>query len=604
MQHIDEKFKDNDPVVTVEKIQGILRSVGIEVTEKWNDSGVEHCYSLSLSANKGVPSANGKGITKEFARASAYGEFIERLQGGLFFYKFQSICRQKDMNIQSFAPDAKYSTADELVQNGVWMDYLIQEYKSLGISRESIIEQCKAYACSNDGRILTIPFYSLFDDEYVYLPAGFVDQMYATNGCCVGNTKEEAWVHALSEMMERHASLKMLLSGAAAPRIPDEVLFQFPTVSKILRQLRKSGEFDVEIFDYSLGNGFPIISTRIISKKTHSYRVNVAADPVFEIAIQRTLTELFQGKNIHNVTKKHNGLILGKVSDIPAVDNVINQLETSSGLYTADYFANELTNDKECSIYADNSRKNNKELLEYMLGLYRQLGKPVYVRNFSYLGFACYRFVVPGFSEALSVRLAEKIPEYAIAEEAGRTLRNIADASDDDLQWMLIHSDMIRGVMSRYHQFGRIAGIPLSGNVNLLLACVTRAYAAYRLKQYKEAIRYATSAMGTFSDDDQKYISCVNKYLDLMCAGIRKDKIRSILYKFFDSKYPDELYRNLDDGLTPYDKYLIRCDYESCQSCQYQEYCSFHGAQLMNQKVGKYYNSFANGQDRAEFALG
>ncbi len=74
MQYIDEKFKEAKPQDTVAKIKGILDSLGIEVYETWYDSGLENCYSLTVSAKGGIPTSNGKGITKDFARASAYGE--------------------------------------------------------------------------------------------------------------------------------------------------------------------------------------------------------------------------------------------------------------------------------------------------------------------------------------------------------------------------------------------------------------------------------------------------------------------------------------------------------------------------------------------------
>ena len=182
-----------------------------------------------MTGKGGLPSANGKGVSKELARASAYGEFIERLQGGLFFYKFWEIGRDADMDLPGFAPDIKYVTMKELEETGDWMDYLIQSYGN-GLTRNAIAKFCKLYAHTDEDKIATVPFYSLFEGKHVYLPIGFVDQIYATNGCCVGNSKEEAWVHALSEMMERHASLKMLTSGEAAPKFSEDVLKQFPTV--------------------------------------------------------------------------------------------------------------------------------------------------------------------------------------------------------------------------------------------------------------------------------------------------------------------------------------------------------------------------------------
>lgn len=602
MQYIDEKFKDNEPKKTVENICNILSSLGISVKEVWHDSGVNNCYSLTVHADSGIPSSNGKGVTKDFARASAYGEFIERLQGGIYYYKYQSLTRNPGIDIQSFAPDAKYVSLDELIQDGEWMDYLIEAYPEYQLSRASIGEMCKAYSLTETDEILTIPFYSLFEKKYVYLPVNFVDHMYSTNGCCAGNTREEAWVHALSEMMERHASIKILLSGKAAPEIPKEVLMQYPTVSKILNQLLESGEYEVNIFDYSIGNGFPVVSTRIISKKDHGYRVNVAADPVFEIAVQRALTELFQGKNLDSVTKSHNGDVLAKVSDIAPVVNVINQLETGNGLYTAEYFANELTCTRDSAVFPDNSNLSNKQLLTYMLGLYKQLNKPLYVRNFSYLGFPSYRFVVPGFSEALAVRFGDLIPEYLIADEVSGTLRNAKNATTDELSWMLNYSNMISGVIGRYNVFSRISGIPLTGG-NSMLCGITRAYAAYRLGMYQQAIGYINGCINALNIEDSEYFKCVNRYLTLKMSGVPDDQIKSILSKFFQCSYVQKLYGNLDSEKTPYDDYLIACDFKNCERCQYQQYCSFQKIKELNAKVGAIYREFVEGQAHSEFTI-
>jgi len=602
MQYIDEKFKDMKPEDTVRRIQDILRGIGIEVEEDWNDSGVESCYSLTVSARGGVPSANGKGVTKEFARASAYGEFIERLQGGLFMYKFQSVGRDPDMNLQNSAPDAKYMTVEELEENGEWMDKVIMACKNPRVTRKSIAKLCRIYACADDGRILTLPFYSLFEKKHVYLPIAFVDQIYATNGCCAGNTREEAWVHALSEMMERHATLAMLTGGQAAAKFPDEVIGSYPVVSQIIRDIRSSGKFDIDIFDYSIGNGFPVVSTRIINKTNHSYRVNVAADPVFEIALQRTLTELMQGKNIKNFTSRHAGKIVNDSAQLAAISNVINQLETGSGVYSADFFANEIVCKKEATVFEERRDKNNRELLDYMLNLYRELDRPVYVRNFSYLGFPCYRFVVPGFSEAYIARLSESFPEYALADEACKTMKMPKIASENDLNWLLGYMKLISGIFGRYHFFGRIAGVPLSGSANIKLACMTRAYAAYRVGQYDNAIKFMEPWLKSDATDEEKaYFACVERYIELKKMGVEAEKIQLILGKFFEAQYVNKLYDVLNQGKTPYDEYLLQCDRENCDRCQYKTVCCYDGIRKMYAKVGAVYQTFVNGQAVTEF---
>ena len=113
-QEINVKFKDAPPQETVAKIKKILDDVGISVTEYWNESGIENCWSLNLMADNAFPLfSNGKGITRELAQASAYAELIERLQCGLSLYKYQSMIRDPALDLQNYAPDGKYVTAQE-----------------------------------------------------------------------------------------------------------------------------------------------------------------------------------------------------------------------------------------------------------------------------------------------------------------------------------------------------------------------------------------------------------------------------------------------------------------------------------------------------------
>lgn len=605
MEFIDAKFKDNDPKSTVKNIQDILNSLGIQTEEIHADSGVEGCHSVHVQMVGGLPGYNGKGVSKEFALASGYAEMIERLQSGIFLKSYQSIIRDPGMNFHSYAPDAKYMTVEELAENSEWMDDIISGYPDLMLTRESLAELCKVFACADDNRILTVPYYSLFEDKYVYLPAAFIDNMYSSNGICAGNTREEAWVHGLSEIMERYASQRVLMNGESAPRIPDEILSKFPLVHKIIHQVRESGKYDIEVFDYSIGNGFPIVSTRIISKEQQNYHVNTAADPVFEIAVQRTLTETFQGRSIKNIVCMHDGRVLNSVTDFPLINNVANQLYTSDGMYTADYFADELTCKKKAADFPDNSDKSNKELLEYTLELVRQLKKPVYVRNYSYLGFHSYQFIIPGFSETNPLRLGEIVPDYSLADSVRGVYQNVAKASDSDLNWMLNYSETTKNTFAKFEKFSYNSGIPIVGVSTAVLTSVTRAYAAYRLGRYADAIRYLKPATVNqkIPEEIRYYFRCINKYLEMKLDGITDEKIRVILYKFFESQYPDALYAKLDRDLSPYEDYILRCDLQSCKECRYHGDCRYHALKLLTQKVGEKYGAFTDGQNRDVFSL-
>lgn len=603
MQNINEKFKDAHPEQTVEKISGILKSLGIELEEKWNNSGLDECWSLNVSVKGAYPFfTNGKGVTKALARASAYGEFIERLQCGLFLYKFQSIGRDPQMSLQSYAPDGKYMTLQELEENGEWMDPIIQSYGH-GLTRKKLAAQCKAYACTDEDKILTVPFYSLFEQKYVYLPAGFVEHIYSANGCCAGNSPQEACIHALSEIMERRSTITVLTQKKAVPPIPESVIRQFPTATKILDAIRSNERYDVQLFDFSLGNGFPVIATRIIDKDTHKYNVNVCADPILEIAIDRTLTELFQGKNIHNFIVQHSGSLLNETSSIPLSHNILNQLETGNGLFSVDFFTEEASCDRECTNFADLSSKNNHELLAFMLDLYRDLGKPLYIRNYSFLGFNSYKIIVPGFSESRGFRLIEPVCEYALGDMVHKAFRDVASASNTELAMLLNFHNKIRSELSRISNFRGLAGLPLDNSQNTMLTYITLSYAAYRLGRFSTATGYLETLLNSkkLSDTDASYFSCVIRYLRLKQTNAADNKIRLVLNKLYKHHDVERLYNHLDNSQTPFDAYLIHCNRSHCQNCQYKEHCSYERSSEIIRKVGERYAQFINGQNEDVF---
>lgn len=601
MQYIDEKFKDASPEATVEKITDILKSINIEVTEYWNDSGLENCHSLMLRAGKGFPTANGKGITKAFARASAYGEFIERLQSGLFFYKYQSFENDPEVNLQCFAPDGKYFTQEELCENADWFDYLTDSYK--GLTRQELARQCKMYAHTDDGKILCIPFYSLFEDKYVYLPAGFIEHMYSANGCCVGNTKEEALVHALAEIMERKASTSAIINGNSFPQIPDEVLHSFPTVSKILKRLGECEDLDVKIFDCSIGNGFPVVSTRIINKISHSYHVNFAADPVLEIAIQRSLTETFQSRNLSTIALNETKPILADTTSVRVASNVLNQLETGNGYFSADYFTEELTCQRPATDFEDNSSLTNTELLRKTLKLYKAIGKPLLVRNYNFLGFPCYKVIVPGFSESRAMKLTEPVQEYSVADVVSGILRNPKKYDKFDFSMVPMLNKMIAGVQSKRANFSSLSGLPLDFSACFVLWNTTMAHINLALGDIKSVISHtaALSKYDKMPQDDCSYFACISQYFTLKQGGTDIDKLFVILNKFNRKSAVEKFTKNLADNAL-FDEYLLECDGKNCESCKYKDSCHYDYIRTLIGNAGRVYKEFVDGQAREHFA--
>lgn len=599
--NINERFKDCSPEQTVENIQKILSGIGLTIHERWHESGIDDCFSVTIYALECEPfRSNGKGVTRALARASAYAELIERIQCGLLLYKFQSLSRDPQMDLHYYAPDARYMTMAELEAEGDWMDHVIATYGG-GLTRRKLAQISKVYACTDEDKILTLPFYSLFEDKYVYLPAGLATCVYATNGCCAGNSREEAWVHALSEMIERHSAQTRLVSGEAMPPIPEEVLAQFPTVQRILQQIRQRDKYHVTLLDLSMGDGFPVVAARVINKETQDYLVNIAADPVLEIAIDRTLTEFFQGRHVDHFRSGRGSGILKSITDVNYAHNASNQMENCTGFFTADFFAEELTCQRPCAQFTDNSQRSNKELLSYMLELYRKMGRPVYVRNYSFLGFHSYHFIVPGYSEIRGYLLPEPVSEYALGEEAAKALRDPVSATIPQLALLLTYYEKIRTMVNRRENFSSLVGLPMDLVKPRHLLFTALSYAAWRLGRREDAISFLTDALAS-SGGDRTYLACVRQYLTLQSKGIEGDKLHAILTKFFPREPVDALYQNLSKGGTPYDGHLLRCHMD-CTGCPHRELCSYPQVREALARAGKHYTTFTDGQSREHLAI-
>jgi len=601
MEYIDLKFKDAHPDATVERIRNLLRDVGVELKEYWNDSGIDHCQSVNLkTVGTRMFGSNGKGITRELARASAYGEFIERLQCGMQRYKYQTYDRDPEMYLHAYAPDAKYMTVQELEENGEWMDYLIRTYPSL--TRKKIAKFCKGCAFTKEDKILTVPFYSLFEDKYVYIPVGYMEIMYTANGCCAGNTREEAWLHALSEIFERKCHIDVLIHQKAIPKLPESYLRQFPTISKILDAVRENSSCILEVLDFSGEVGYPVVGSRIIDKKTHGYAIVVAADPVVEIAIERSLTELFQGRRLNDLV--HTAYFLDE-TNIPTHQNIVNQLNSSLGAFSMEFFSEELVDVPEPAAFPDNSGKSNKQLLHEVLDKVKKMGYPVYVRNFSYLKFDCYKIIIPGFSETRGQMFSEMIPTYFLGYNAARTMWDPAAATDEDLQFLLSYYKKISALRADRESFSKLAGMSFNAHLDKFLSNFTLSYANYRLGNLKEAAALLTPLRGLaeYDTDLIEYYLCVSRYLTLKQTNASEAMIRNVIRKIFEEKYADRLFALLDAGGTPYDDDLLCCDHKRCQQCNYKDACTYNDAKEVILRVGKVYADFTHGQDKEQFMI-
>jgi ribosomal protein S12 methylthiotransferase accessory factor len=180
-------------------------------------------------------------------------------------------------------------------------------------------------------------------------------------------------VQGLSEIFERHVNLRIVKEKIKLPTIPDWYLMKYERLYKVIKEIEKEGRYKVLIKDGSLGKGYPVVVLIIIDKERQSYGVRLGAHPEFEIALERTLSEAFQGKTIDVFT----GLSFLRFdnANILFPDNITNIAKVGLGQYPIELFTE--TADYEFAPFTDVTGRSNYEILKDMLELITSQGYDV-----------------------------------------------------------------------------------------------------------------------------------------------------------------------------------------------------------------------------------
>jgi ribosomal protein S12 methylthiotransferase accessory factor len=138
------------------------------------------------------------------------------------------------------------------------------------------------------------------DGETVYFPSNLIENLFASNGMSAGNTLAEAQVQCLSEIFERAVKREILEGEIALPDVPQDVLAKYPGILAGIQGLEEQG-FPVLVKDASLGGQYPVMCVTLMNPRTGGVFASFGAHPSFEVALERSLTELLQGRSFEGL---------------------------------------------------------------------------------------------------------------------------------------------------------------------------------------------------------------------------------------------------------------------------------------------------------------
>lgn len=377
---------------TISRLRNLLLDWGFDVEEASWLNPVPNVWSVHIR-DRYCPYlfTNGKGITKEAALASALGEFFERLNCNYFFADFFLGEQIAQSDFVHYPQEKWFPFSGDKMPEGLMNESLWNFYDS---ERELTPSQLVDTNSGNSERgICALPYTRMADNKTYFIPMNIIGNLYVSNGMSAGNTKTEARVQALSEIFERSVKNKILSEGISLPTIPQEVLKRYPKVVEAIAELESNG-FPIICKDASLGGQFPVINVTLLNPQEGTAFASFGAHPKFQVALERTLTELLQGRRLDQLNVFSPPSF--ELDDVKDHLNIEAHFIDSNGLIHWDFFKE--TPDYEFKDWNFGGATTQAEF-DSMIEIFHRLEKDVYIMDFEHLKVYGCRIHVPGMSE-------------------------------------------------------------------------------------------------------------------------------------------------------------------------------------------------------------
>ena len=385
---------------TIANMSRVLAGLGIKIEiASWRNL-VPNVWSLHIrDAHSPMCFTNGKGSTKESALASALGEFIERASCNHFyndqFWGEDIACAAfvHYPNERWFKPGRKDALPAEILD-----EYCLKIYNPDGELRGSHLYD------TNSGNvqrgICSLPYVRQSDGAVVYFPSNLIDNLFLSNGMSAGNTLAEAQVQCLSEIFERAVKREILEGEIALPDVPHDVLAKYPGILAGIEELERQG-FPVLVKDASLGGQFPVMCVTLMNPRTGGVFASFGAHPSLEVALERSLTELLQGRSFEGLNDLPRPTFESNAVTEP--NNFVEHFIDSSGVVSWRFFSARADYDFVEWDFSGHGENSNAIEAATLFGILEDMGKEVYMAVYDQLGATACRILVPGYSEVYPV---------------------------------------------------------------------------------------------------------------------------------------------------------------------------------------------------------
>lgn len=388
--------KDASLESSIGAMQARLAAIGFHVEERSWLNPVDGVWSVHVR-DRDCPLlfTNGKGASKLAALASALGEFFERLSCNYFWTHYYLGDGAAQRGFAHYPQERWFQPGGD----GAWPEELLTpELHRFYNPEGSIAAEALVDFNSGDAErgICALPYVRQRDGATIWVPVNIIGNLYVSNGMSAGNTPAEARTQALSEIFERHVKFRVISEGLCLPDVPEEVVARYPRIEAGIRALRGAG-FGILVKDASLGGQYPVMNVTLLHPQDQGCFASFGAHPRFEIALERALTELLQGRALDALAGfPEPGFDLEEIASAP---NLEIHFVDSSGVIGWNFLGDEA----DFPFNDWNFSATTAEDYAWLVERVHAAGHDAYVADFTHLGVYACRILVPGMSEIYPV---------------------------------------------------------------------------------------------------------------------------------------------------------------------------------------------------------
>ncbi|KPV40569.1 ribosomal protein S12 methylthiotransferase [Thiohalorhabdus denitrificans] len=527
MAHTHLKGKDCPLEATIETLSARLAEAGFAVEEASWLNPVAHVHSVHIrEVDCPLLFTNGKGASRKACLASGLGEFVERLANNYFFADFYLGPELAAAPFVHYPFERWFPIpGDGGIPEGLLDEDLLAVYDPEGELRAEHLVDTNSGAFERG--VCALPYVRQRDGTTRWFPVSLIGNLYVSNGMSAGNTPEEAQVQGLAEILERAVKSRVIAEGLALPQVPEAVLDRYPAIREGIRGLEAAG-FGVRVCDASLGGRYPVMNVTLLNPADGSVFASFGAHPTFEIALERALTELLQGRGLDQLDGFRPPTF--DMAEVADPQNLELHFIDSSGVVAWDFLREEPDHPfADWNLEADNATER-----DHLVGLLHEEGFDVFIADYTHLGAYACRILVPGLSEIYPVDelVVNNNNEGARVRERILSLPDLGAA-----QWAALYEELEEGAHNDYQPVHELIGV--APEPDTLWAQMRlgelKALLALALGREEEALGWVEWCLhtGELPEARLPLFRCLQALLEMALAGRAPEDFRPALARLY-----------------------------------------------------------------------